>query len=58
MVELYVDDELVINCFTGSFMKQGVGLFASGGIAQFSELRYYCGVRPQANEEDKSPATN
>jgi len=40
MAEVYVDEELVINCFTGTLASGSVGLCASGGEAGFSDIEY------------------
>ena len=41
MVELYVDEELVINCFMGVLTDGGIGLFVADGEATFSEIEYW-----------------
>jgi len=41
MLELYVDEELVINCFMGVLTDGGIGLFAADGEATFSEIEYW-----------------
>ena len=42
MVEVFVDDELVINCYVGELLRGGVSAAIRGGSAQFSEITY-CG---------------
>ena len=40
MVEVFVDDELVINCYIGELLRGGVSAAVRGGSAQFSEITY------------------